>query len=238
VSERDWAGELELYLRTRFVEACGTIGQSVPFSALRINPPLGIEESEYFLLGLEAGLFQLDEGSYVQSELLSPLSEGNTRQRVCQLFGLDSQPPRLFRQGVCQLSTASLLILERGWLKSHVFMESSIEEHRFRAGRADILVKSATGELLICVEVKRSVAELQKLITDLRACCNRGAHAQGDCGFPQNHPTYEFCALHRPIYFWGVAPDADICLGMTYEADSIEMEQLPSLPPRSLIELS
>jgi len=238
VSERDWTGELDRYLRDRFAELGGASGQSVSLSGLRINPALGLEESKYFLMGLEAGLFQLDEENYVQSELLPPPSEGDARQRACLLFWHDPLPPRFFREGVCQLSTASLLILKRGWLKSHILMESNIAEYRSAADGADILVKSPTGELLICVEVKRSVVELQKLVTDLRACSKRGAHAQGDCGFPQNHPKFEFCALHKPTYFWGVAPDADVCLRMAYDGGSIEMEQLPSLPPRSMIELN
>ena len=236
MSDRDWAGELERYLRDRFAELCGTIGQPVPFSGLRINPPLRIEESKYFLLGLETGLFQLDDEGCVQSELLPAGSKENTR-RMCRLFRHDPPLPRLLREGVCQLSTASLLILKRGWLKNHILIRSRTEDDCSPEDEADILVKRTTGELLICVEVKRSVAELQKLITDLWTCCNRGAHAQTDCGYPQNHPKYEFCARYKPIYFWGVAPDADACLRMKYEGDSIEMEQLPSLPPRSMIEL-
>ena len=238
MSERDWTGELERYLRDRFAELCRTIGQSVPLAALRINPALALEESKYFLLGLEAGLFHLNEEGCVQSELLPPPREGDTRQKACLLFCHDPFPPRFLREGVCQLSTASFLILQRGWLKSHILLEPSLEEDRFPANGADILVKSITGELLVCVEVKRSVAELQKLVTDLRACCNRGAHPPDQCGFPQNHPKFEFCALYKPTYFWGVAPEADICLRMKYDGDLIEMDQLPSLPPRSLIELS
>lgn len=234
--ERDWAGELEAYLRDRFAELCTTIGQPVPFSGLRINPPPGIEESKYFLLGLEAGLFQPDELGYVQSELLPPPADGDIRQTECQLFWHDPPPPRLLRERVCQLSTASLLILQRGWLKRQVLLDPNIEECRSLAYGVDLLVRSNRGEILICVEVKRSIAELQKLITDFRACCNRGAHSQDDCGFPQNHPKYEFCALAQPIYFWGVAPDANICLKMKYDGSSIELEGLVSLPPRSILE--
>jgi hypothetical protein len=236
--ERDWAGELEKYLRDRFAELCATIGQPAPFSGLRVNPALGLEESKYFLLGLEAGLFQPDEEGYVQSELLPPPSTGSTKQKMCQLFWHDPPPPRLFREGICQLSRASSLIAERGWLKSQILMEPSIKEHRSLAYGVDILVKSTTGEILVCVEVKRSAAELQKLITDLRTCGKRGAHAQDDCGFPQNHPKYEFCAFYKPTYFWAVAPDADVCLRMEYDDGSIELEQLPSLPPRSMIEFN
>lgn len=235
--ERDWAGELERWLQDRFAELCETIGQPVPFTGLRINPSLGIEESRYFLLGLEAGLFRPDELSYVQSDLLLPPGEGNTRQTMCQIFWHDPPPPRLFRECVCQLSTASSLIMKRGWLTSHILMEPDFKDDHDMSYGIDILVKSPTGQILACVEVKRSVAELQKLITDLRACCQRGAHAKDDCGFPQNHPKYEFCAFYKPAYFWAVAPDADVCFRMKYDDGSIELEQLRSLPPRSMMEL-
>ena len=107
-------------MRDRFADLCATIGQAVPFSGLRINPPLGIEESKYFLLGLEDGLFLPDEEGYVQSELLPPLSQGNTKQKMCQIFWHNPPPPRLFREGVCQLSPASSLILKRGWLQQQI----------------------------------------------------------------------------------------------------------------------
>jgi hypothetical protein len=234
--ERDWVEELEGWLQDRFAELCETIGQPCPLSGLRINPGLGIEEARYFLLGLEAGLFQPDELSYVQSELLPPPSQGNNKQRMCQIFWHDPPPPRLSRECVCQLSTASSLIMKRGWLKSHVQMEPDLKDDRDMSYGIDILVISPAGEILICVEVKRSVAELQKLMTDLRTCCRRGAHARDDCGFPQNHPKYEFCASHKPTYFWAVAPEADVCFRMRYEDGLIEPEQLISLPPRSRIE--
>jgi hypothetical protein len=234
--ERDWVAELEVWLRDRFVAMCKTIGQPVPFSGLRINPPLGFEESKYFLLGLEAGLFEPDESGYVQSELLPPPSQGNTKQKVSQIFWYDPLPPRLVRECVCCLSTASSLIVRRGWLASHIQMEPDLKDERDMPYGIDILVKSPTGQILACVKVKRSVAELQKLIIDLRACCTRGTHAKDDCGFPQNHPNYEFCASYKPVYFWAVAPEADVCFRMKYNDGSIELERLISLPPRSMIE--
>ena len=234
--EREWVGELERWLQDRFAELCDTIGQPVPHSGLRIYPNLEIEESKYFLLGMEAGLFLPDEFGYVQSELLPPPGGENTRQKMCQLFWHDPPPPRLCRERVCQLSTASFLIIERGWLTSHILLEPDWQGDRDMSYGIDILVKSPAGQILVAVEVKRSTAELQKLITDLKACCKRGAHLKDDCGFPQNHPKYEFCAAHKPAYFLGVAPDADVCLQMKYDDDSIELEQLTSLPPRSRLE--
>lgn len=231
--EKDWVGELEQWLSDRFGEFCKTIGQTASLSGLRISPALELEESKYFLLGLEAGLFRLDEWGSIQSELL-PSSEG--RQTRCQLFGYDPLPPRLFRESLCQLSTASYLILDRGWLKSHILVTPDYRDASDLSYGIDILVRSPAGDILTCVEIKRSIAELQKLTADLRACCMRGVHAQDDCGFPQNHPKYEFCARYKPIYFWAVAPGAEVCFRMKYGDDSIELEPLPSLPARSMIE--
>jgi hypothetical protein len=185
---------------------------------------------------MEAGLFLPDELGYVQSELLPPPSQGNARQEMCQIFWHDPPPPRLFRECVCQLSTASSLIMQRGWLTSHILMEPDCKDDRDMSYGIDILVKSPTGKILAAVEVKRNVAELEKLITDLRTCCKRGAHAKDDCGFPQNHPKYDFCAFYKPMYFWAVAPEADVCFKMKYDDGSIELEQLISLPPRSTLE--
>jgi len=233
--EWDWADELERWLQHRFAEMCKTIGQPVPFSGLRINPPLGLEESKYFLRGMEAGLFRPDEEGYVQSELLPATSTTNTRQTICPLFRHDP-PPRLFRERVCQLSTAALLILKRGWLNSHILLEPDYRDNRDRSYGIDIVVKSPTGQIFVCVEIKRSGVEFEKLVTDLRACAKRGAHLQDDCGFPQNHPKYEFCAISKPPYLWAVAPDADVCFRMKYHDGLIELEQLTSLPPRSVVE--
>lgn len=216
----------------RFAELCETIGQPVSLTGLRISPPLAMEESKYLLLGLEEGLFRPGEAGYMESELLPFSDEGNATG--CPTFWPDPPPPRLFREGVCQLATASQLILKRGWLRSQVRLAA--REDRTSASGADILVNSLAGELLICAVIKRSAAELTKLAMDLRACCQRGVHAKDDCGFPQNHPNYEFCTRRKPAYIWAVAPEADVCLRLTYQESQIALEQLPSLPPRSMID--
>ena len=235
--ERDWAGELEQWLQERFAESCEAIGQRTPLSGVRISPPLGAEEAKYFILGLEEGLFGLDEGGDVQSELLVSPAAVNAERQGYRIFSNEPPVPRLLRENVCQLATVSLLILKRGWLKRHVTLEPSNKEHRSAAQGVDLLVRSACGRILIWVEVKRSAVELQKLIADLRACSRRGAHALADCGFPQNHPRYEFCVSSKPTYLWAVAPDAEICFEVKCEQSSIDLEQLTSLPPRSRIEL-
>ncbi|MEY2562783.1 MAG: hypothetical protein QOH88_976 [Verrucomicrobiota bacterium] len=231
--ERDWEAETGSYLKERFAELWAALGQPLPIPGLRISPPPGLIESEYFLRGLESELFWIDEFGQFHSELLpAPRRDDG---RGVQLFQHEPQP-RLLREVVCQLSTASALILKRGWLRSQVVMLSGDEELRPPGHGIDLLVRSRPDEILICVEVKRSAAELQKLMTDMGACCKRGPHARDECGFPQNHAKYEFCALNQPAYFWAVAPDADVCLRMNYDGDVVGLEQISSLPPRSMIE--
>jgi hypothetical protein len=236
VTERDWNGELERWLNERFAELCEAMGQHPPLSGLRINPPLTAEEARYFLLGLEDGLFFLDTEGAIRSDLFPPGGDGEAKPNMAQIFRRDCSPPRLVREAVCQLATAALLILKRGWLKTHVALEAGSEEHRAAAFGLDLLVKSPAGKILVWVEVRRALVELEKLVVDLGACSRRGPHGRQDCGFPQNHPRYEFVLFHKPEYLWAVAPDGEMCFRLAYENGSVELEQLPSLPPRSFIE--
>lgn len=222
-------------MQDRFATLCQAIGQPGPVTGVRISPPLAEWETQYFLLGLEENLFAVDEQGGVTSALLGSFGETGADSTEYRLFS--HEPPRLVRENVCQLATAARLILERGWLKEHVILQPSREEHRATADGFDLLVRLVADQILISVEVKRSRLELEKLIADLRACSRRGSHAHEDCGFPQNHPRHEFCVSKRPAYLWAVAPDGEICLAVKCEEGSIELEPLSSLPPRSLLEL-
>jgi hypothetical protein len=228
--------ELDTWLQDRFTALCQAIGQPGPVSGLRISPPLADWETHYFLRGLEENLFSVDEHGGVTSALLESSGEGEAPPTSYRLFS--HEPPRLLRESVCQLATAARLIFERGWLKQHVVLQPSRREHRTTADSFDLLVRSLAHEILISVEIKRSRLELEKLIADLRACSRRGAHAHEDCGFPQNHPRHEFCVSKRPGYVWAVAPDGEICLAVKCEENSLDLEPLSSLPPRSLLELA
>jgi len=222
-------------LQKQFAGLGEAITRRMPPSHVRISPPVGAEEAKYFLLGLEERLFRVDEEGHVESELLPP-GESNAEQQSYRIFSSEAPGPRLLRENVFQLAAASLLILKRGWLKRHVALEPGRPEHRSTPHGVDLLVRSAAGKIFIWAEVKRSGVELEKLVADLRACSRRGPHALKDCGFPQNHPRYEFCISSKPAYLWAVAPDTEICFELNYERNSLELEQLTSLPPRSLIE--
>jgi hypothetical protein len=234
--ESNLKAELETWLQDRFTAVCQAIGQRAPVSGLRISPPLAEWETQYFLLGLEENLFAVDEQGEVNSALLESSGEGEAQLTSYRLFS--HEPPRLLRENLCQLATAARLILERGWLKQHVVLQPSRREHRATADGFDLLVRSPAEKILISVEIKRSRLELEKLIADLGACSRRGAHAHKDCGFPQNHPRHEFYVSQRPTYLWAVAPDGEISLAVKCEENSLDLEPISSLPPRSLLELA
>src|SRR5437763_16752395 len=148
--ERDWTSELEAYLQIKFAEVCEAIGQSVPLTGLLISPPLAAEESKYFLLGLEEGLLRPGEAGHIESELLAAPDEES--EKTCRIFWHDPPLPRLFREGICQLATASSLILKRGWLRSQIRLES--RENSVPAHGANHQVRSIAGKLLVSCRVK------------------------------------------------------------------------------------
>jgi len=234
VKERDWVGELSNYLQHIFLRFCELAGQPRLIGGLRINPPLAIEEAKYFLLGLERGLFCPYEEGHVQSELLSHLGTEDFKQVVCQIFAHTPPPPRIVRESVCQLATASTLVLERGWLPNQIKMATGDAA----SYGVDMIVESGAGEILVSVEIKRSEHELQKFTNDFRECCKRGEHPKSDCAFQQNHGIYEYCVRYQPPYLWAVAPGHDVCFKLCYLDRMIDLEEMQMLPARSHIEFA
>jgi hypothetical protein len=231
VNDRDWVRDLSNYLRQGLVRLCEVLGQPRSISDLRSNPPLAIEEAKSFLLGLESGLFHFDENVRLQSESLPYPSKDNPGVELCQIFALDP-PPRIVRESVCQLATASALVLERGWQPGQIKM-GTVDPLDYGV---DMILESDTGELLVCVEVKRSVHELEKFRNDFRQCCKRGAHAKAECAFQQNHQMHEYCVRYKPTYLWVVAPGGDVCFKLSYANGIVDLEELETLPRRSHIE--
>jgi hypothetical protein len=239
--ERSWPQELHEFLDARYRALCSALGQTVSPSGLRIAPPFGSDEARYFMLGMEAGIFAVDRNGQIESSLIPVASTGTTEQEEYRMLWCDPPPlsPRLLRDVVTRFSTAAMLILDRGWLQRQIQIEPMIKNDGATAYGVEIVVKSLTGELLAGVVVKRSGHELAKLKSDFNQCCKRGQHPEDNCGFPQNHGKFEFCAMSKPAYFWGVAPDAEICFKMNYAQDgTIRLDEFGSLPPRSIVELA
>jgi hypothetical protein len=228
--DRSLNTDLETWLQKKFAAMCSPLGKSAAAASFRIAPPLAEWEARYFQLGLENHLFSITDQGELESELL-----GSAEARPYRIFS--AEPPRLLRETICQLAAAARLVFERGWLPRHVILEPGRAEHRANAETFDLLVRSPAGKIFIWIEVRRTAVELEKLVADLRACSRRGPHAHEDCGFPQNHPRHEFCVTTRPSYLWALAPDGEGCFAVTCNGGVLELEPLPSLPPRSLLEL-
>ncbi len=227
-------GLLDTWFAERFAAWLEAHGERAP-SALRINPPLAQWEEYYFDLGLRENLFQPDETGNLRSDLLHP-TEG--AGEISYPIFSSGPPPRLLRENVGQLAAAACLIYQRGWLRQHISLEPGRAGHRSTPGGFELVVRSPEGDLMIWVETKRSLVELAKLVSDLRACSRRGRHAQSDCGFPQNHPRYEFALWAQPQYLWAVAPDGELSFAVQCEQSAVVLEPLPSLPHRSRLELA
>jgi hypothetical protein len=185
--------------------------------------------------GLEENLFEADERGQIESELLQPAPGPDATPRPYRIFS--HEPVRLIRENVCQLAAAARLVFERGWLRRHVCLEPGRDEHSATADHFDLLVRSATGNIFIWVEARRTSAELHKLVADLRACSGRGPHAHADCGFPQNHPRHEFCVANQPMCLWAVAPDGELFFEVSCDGPAVGLDPLTSLPGRSRFEL-
>ncbi|HEX4631406.1 MAG TPA: hypothetical protein VH188_10630 [Chthoniobacterales bacterium] len=227
--------DLETWLQNKFAQMGHALGRPTPLTSLRIGPPLAEWEANFFARGLSENLFRVDELGEVESDLL-PANDSSSDRRSYRLFS--AEPPRLLRENVCQLAAAARLIFERGWLPRHIFLDPGRPEHHSNADSFDLLVRSPEGRIFIWIEARRSGAELEKLIADLRACSRRGPHPHEECGFPQNHPRHEFCVANQPSCLWAVAPDGEISFEVTCTGATLELKQLPSLPPRSRFELS
>lgn len=212
---RNWIKEAEILLNTRYAQVCATLDK-MPTSFLKIQPALDEEEAQYFLQGLETGLFAIDDEGYIQSKLLPPVSGKNDRQKILQLFWRTAGGRNLFREGVCQLATISSLILKYGWQSDHIIMEPGIEEFKGLAYGVDILIRDPKRNIVICGEVKRNNAEFKKLIDGFRHCCQRGPHPKDECEFSKNHPKYEFCSSIKPSYFLAIAPGQAISFKLSY----------------------
>jgi hypothetical protein len=236
VSERSWQEELHQYLEERFCLFANALGQPRPSAGLRIGPPLGIDEAKYFMRGVEAEVFTLNDQGDVQSSLIRAGKSDAAEQGSFPIFAASPPPLRLCRRLVCVLSTAAALILDRGWLEPQVEL-AAIDDPE-KATAADIIITSLDERLLAAVVAKRTAYEVDKLRSDLNQCCRRGPHSEQNCGFPQNHRTFEFISSNQPPYLWAVAPDGEICFQLTYqESGTIDMLEFHSLPPRSLLEL-
>lgn len=79
----EWIADAEICLRERFIRRAGGTNLT---PTLVIKPPLNAGEAEYFVRGLENGIFSIDDEGYVQSTVLPPSSRKSTGNKTLCLF--------------------------------------------------------------------------------------------------------------------------------------------------------
>jgi hypothetical protein len=198
---------------------------------LAIKPGLDAKEAEYFLLGIERGIFSIDDESYVQSTVLPPPSKKGTQKRILQLFWRRQGRRYVFREGVCQLATVAELVLGHQWPIERIQMEPRSPEFPNLAWAVDIILRGAGGTIVAGCEVKRNDRELDRLLKGFDYCCTRGSHSKAECEFKINHAKFEFCATKRPGWFMAVSPGKQVLLRLSYDNGGVTIgEQIGPLP--------
>lgn len=232
---RDWCREVDKYLKAKYQTVISVSEKYKCLSELTYKTSLELNESRFFMLGLENGLFEIDDEGYTQSPFLPKSKNSLHQQKTFQIFWHSKDKRFLFREGIFQLATLSRLILEEGWGKSQVFLEPVKEDFGTLAYAVDILLKSNDGKVLVAGEVKATTSEFEKLIKGFRYCCGRGDHQKTDCMYSSNHPKYAFCETVRPSYFWAAAPSREACFKLTYVEGKILLKERATLPSRQEI---
>lgn len=194
-----------------------------------IKPSLHVSEAEYFVRGIEAGVFSIDDQGYVQSPVLPQPSNKGTQKRILQLFWRRAGRHFLFREGVCQVSTVAELVLRYRWPLDHIKMEPRFPELPRLAWAVDISLTNAEGRVVALCEVKRDNREMDQLLTGFKHCCEAGPHSRDGCHFGKNHPKYELCSEVKPMYFLAASPGRAACFKLSYNGRLVIQEQTPGL---------
>jgi hypothetical protein len=219
----EWIAEATAALRERFI--LWAVRANLP-PTFAIKPTLNAHEAEYFVRGLEKGIFSIDDDGYVQSTVL-PLSGKSTRNKILCLFWKREGRPSLFREGVCQISTISALTLKHGCPMNQIEMEPTFTGRSKHPWAVDILLKSPQGIDVAFCEVKRDDSEWSKLVSDFEHCCKGGSYIISECKLNKNHPKYALCMDIKPEYFMAVSPGNEVCFQLAYSGHLIETAKVP-----------
>ena len=235
MTERDWIQEADAYLRQKYdYFLAGKKG--CPSKLPKYSPALALWEAKYFMLGLKKSLFTVDCEAYVQTKMLYPATKKNDRQRTIQLIWENMKTsgnkkiPGLFREGVCQMATASYLSIHDKWEVPEIELESK-NYSGIKYG-VDILLKESKDSVAICCEVKSSKQTFKKLIRDFKYCCERGDHKKKECKC-KNHPKFAMCWASRPKYFYARSPEDRQCYELTYTDKNIHLHPIDALPTKA-----
>ena len=237
MTERDWIQEADAYLRQKYdYFLAGKKG--CPSKLPKYSPPLAMWEAKYFMLGLKKSLFTVDCETYVQTKMLYPAAKKNYRQRTIQLIwenmktSGNKQIPGLFREGVCQMATASYLSIHDKWEVPEIELEPPKKDYGDLAYAVDILLRESKERVAVCCEVKSNKKEFDQLMREFKHCCEIGDHKEEKCN-KDNHPKFAMCWALRPRYFYAISPEDRQCYELTYANEKMQLHPIDALPTKA-----
>lgn len=225
----DWIAKAQGLLQYHYDCILLADGPQTQFPTFAVEPSLDPSEAEYFVRGIEEGIFSIDNEGYVQSSVLPPPSHRRTQKRILQLFWRRFGRRYLFREGVCQVATVAELTLKYGWPLKQIKMEPTFPELPRLAFAVDIALMTDGGRVVALCEVKRNDREMDQLLNSFRHCCAAGPHRRNECRFRKNHPKYQFCSAFEPSYFLAASPGRTVCWKLSYRGGVVIQEEFYGL---------
>jgi hypothetical protein len=177
-------------------------------------------DSDSFLRGLDAGLYQVKDGYRICTELAPKKRDGTLSE--FHLFERVGDRCQMRQETIAHYAAAAELVLDYEWPTSQVAIESPAAPGLL-AGALDIVVfaDAARSTAIIGGEAKARRAQLTKLLAGMRKCGARPLATPA-------HPSFEHkkCVglmAFRPALFLAIASGERGVYATAYDSDEYEL---------------
>jgi hypothetical protein len=204
-------GDLEDFISNKAREYCGA-------DPTRLPPCVGVPfrdwEAQFFMRGLELGLFAVNDGLLYYQRLGRHL--GRNARNVTSFFF--PHQPRKCREVVTQFAALTELIDAYGWPVENVVAEPPARGRAnkyafdglvFDRGRPSLPHEAPLRPVVhIAVEAKINSNDVEKLIRTIDKCVHLGLHERHDhpSGEQSDHSKFLGIIEWKPTYFLAVTP--------------------------------
>lgn len=173
------------------------------------------EEAHGFFRAIDAGLFELSDKGQCRPRGMRP-STG-----YCfPLFDWESKAKsqvRLFREWLTHAAAPASLHLDYGYPLHDIALD---------VDAFDVLVYSPSNQPLVAVEVKKSSAELDKMLAEMHALEQQGWELKYDARSSNAAQKFRSLLAFRPVFFLAIAPGVSRAYAVNYPADRAETAEL------------
>ncbi|MGP3920438.1 hypothetical protein [Nonomuraea sp. 10N515B] len=179
----------------------------LPDQALRLRPPLNVDEANGLALARAAGLVE------IQPDGVFRLAGAARNKGPYNLFS-QGPAPSLNREYLVQIAAFAELVIEHRWPARRV---------AFEYDALDLATLDGSGRPVVVAEAKRDTASLDRMLAEMRAATARQVAA------PANTTQRKIAALSRlgAKVFWAVAPGVRRAFNIEIDQDGV-----PQLIPR------